>query len=51
MKKYLLYIYLGIALNAFANLNFMNWRFYAILIPVAIIESFINYKNDTHEKI
>ena len=44
MKKYLLYIYLGIALNAFANLHFYNWEFYAILIPVAILETFANYK-------
>ena len=44
MKRYLLYIYLGIALEAFADLHFYNWEFYAILIPVTILETFANYK-------
>jgi hypothetical protein len=44
MKKYLLYIYIGVALNIFADLDFLNWRFYAILIPIAILETFANYK-------
>lgn len=44
MKRYLLYIYLGIALNAFADLHFYNWQIYAILVPVAILETISNYK-------
>lgn len=40
MKKKLRIIggmYLGFALAHFANINFMNWRFYVILIPFFIL--------------
>jgi hypothetical protein len=46
MKKYFLYIYLGMALDFFANLSFLNWKFYAILIPVIILETFANHKTN-----
>lgn len=46
MKKYLLYIYLGLALDIFAHINFSNWEFYAIIIPVAILDTIANYKTN-----
>lgn len=30
-------LYFGFALSAFGNINFDNWRFYAISIPVIIL--------------
>lgn len=38
------YIYLGIALNVFAKINIIDWEFYAILVPFAVIDTFFNYK-------
>lgn len=38
------YIYLGFALSAFANLTFLDWKFYAILIPFVLLETFRNRK-------
>ena len=32
------YWYLGIALGVFANVTFNQWQFYAILIPIVILD-------------
>lgn len=45
MKKFPYdYIYLGFALSFFADLSLLNWKFYAILIPFAILETIRNFK-------
>lgn len=41
MKK-LYCMYLGASLVVFANISFLNWRFYVIIIPVIILEIFGN---------
>jgi hypothetical protein len=38
------YMYLGFALSFFANLFITDWRFYAVLIPFAILEKIRNFK-------
>lgn len=38
--EYLSPFYLGGALSAFADINFMDWEFYAIIIPFYILHSF-----------
>jgi len=40
------YLYLGFALAFFADLSFLNWKFYAILIPFAVFETFKNFKKN-----
>lgn len=31
------YFYLGAALSIFADLNFMDWKFYVIVVPFVIL--------------
>lgn len=38
------YLYLGFALAVFGHLYLDNWRFWAILIPLAIMDSYIEQK-------
>lgn len=38
------YLYLGIALAAFAKLSVTDWQYYAILIPFALLETIRNRK-------
>ncbi len=35
-------LYLGFMLSYLGNMNFMNWRFYAILIPFGVLNVLIN---------
>ena len=37
VKNYAYTMYLGLALSIFANLNFLNWKFYIIAIPVVLL--------------
>jgi len=37
IKHYAWCLYLGIALSHFADVNFCNWRFYAISVPVVLL--------------
>ena len=39
------YLYLGSALAYFANISFLNWRFYAIVVPFVVLDVIKNYKN------
>jgi hypothetical protein len=36
-KRTLYAIYLGVGLSAFADLNFLDWKFYAIMIPTIFL--------------
>jgi hypothetical protein len=38
------YLYLGFALAFFADLSFLDWKFYAILVPFTILETLRNFK-------
>jgi len=37
IRKYLWTFYLGVALNAFADLTALQWKFWAIGLPVIIL--------------
>lgn len=32
-------LYLGFSLSYFANINFMNWKFYVIIVPFFLLWS------------
>ena len=52
MKKYYYCIWLGIALIAFSSITFLDWEFYAIVIPTIILESLNNQKDEkTNNKL
>lgn len=38
------YLYLGFALSYFAKLTFLDWKFYAILIPFVLLGTHRNFK-------
>lgn len=42
--KYLYGLYLGGALAAFADITFLQWQFYAVLVPTIILVEYFNNK-------
>lgn len=46
--KSLAYFYLGLSITVFTKLDFVDWRFYAIVVPFALLDCLS--KNDCDEK-
>lgn len=49
LKELLAPMYLGFALGAFANLNWDQWQFYAIIVPFYIIARVTKFNNDNED--
>lgn len=51
MKNYdlfkpLMYFYLGFSLGLFAKLTFTDWEFYAIILPIVLLDTFSDIKKN-----
>ena len=41
MKKYIPWFYLGVALGGFGEIYFYQWEFYAIAVPMIVLQALV----------
>ena len=49
LKELLAPMYLGFALGAFANLQWSDWQFYAIIVPFWILVTIAGFNKDKND--
>lgn len=46
----LLFVWLGVGLPVFADLHFWQWRFYAVVVPAAVIDAWVKQRADRRSR-